>query len=75
MLVKATILWTVLLLFEYCGSNLKILYRVQNADTEFSSFAERLLLSNKAEANRDFVLYAEAGMRSERKIRGSNARS
>lgn len=75
MLVKATILWTVLLLFEYCGSNLKILYRVRNADTEFSSFAERLLLSNKAEANRDFVLHAEAGMRAEKKTRGSNVRS
>lgn len=75
MLVKATILWTALLLFEYCGCNLKILYRVQNADTEFSSSAEKLLLSNKAEANRDFVLYTEAGMRGERKTRGSSAKN
>lgn len=70
MLVKAVILWTVLLLFKDCDSNLKILYKVWNAGTEFWSYAEKLIWGNKAGANRDFVLFTDAGMRRGRKTGG-----
>lgn len=54
MLVKAAILWTVLLLLK---DNLKILYKIRNTDTDFSSYAKMLMLGSKVEANRLCALY------------------
>lgn len=55
MLVKAAIMWTVLLLFK---DNLKILYKIRHTDTVcFSSHAKKLMLGSKLEANRLCALY------------------